>query len=171
MVKKSSSSGLRVALPLFTADGTFLAHYSDQGLAGLDFPKIGRVSSVTAKNISLQIRHWHRLTLAALKNVLAGRQAGQLPPLDWSGTTDFQQSVWREMLKLKPGQTRSYGEMAERIGRPRAVRAVGSACGANPFPVLVPCHRVLAANQQIGGFGGGLDWKRRLLAREGVVPA
>ena len=112
---------------------------------------------------------WHRLTVAALKNVLAGRAAGKLPPLDWSGATDFQQAVWRVMLKLAPGKTRSYGEVARLIGRPKAVRAVGSACGANPVPVLVPCHRVLAANHQIGGFGGGLEWKHRLLGREGVL--
>ena len=72
------------------------------------------------------------------------------------------------MLKLGPGETRSYGEIAEAIGKPKAVRAVGGACGANPIPVLVPCHRILAANQKIGGFSGGLKWKMKLLAREGV---
>ena len=72
------------------------------------------------------------------------------------------------MLKLGPGETKSYGEIAEAIGKPKAVRAVGGACGANPIPVLVPCHRVLAANRKIGGFSGGLEWKRRLLEREGV---
>jgi O-6-methylguanine DNA methyltransferase len=107
-----------------------------------------------------------------LKNILAGRPAKTLPPLDWTGTTEFQQSVWREMLKLGPGKTKSYGEIAEAIGKPKAVRAVGGACGANPVPVLVPCHRILAANHPLGGFGGGLDWKRKLLAREGVkIPA
>lgn len=72
------------------------------------------------------------------------------------------------MLKLGPGETKSYGEIAEAIGKPKAVRAVGGACGANPIPVLVPCHRILAANKKIGGFSGGLEWKRRLLGREGV---
>lgn len=72
------------------------------------------------------------------------------------------------MLRIPPAQTRSYGEIARTIGKPKAVRAVGSACGANPIPVLVPCHRVLAANRKIGGFSGGLAWKRTLLAREGV---
>jgi O-6-methylguanine DNA methyltransferase len=115
------------------------------------------------------LRAWHQLTVAALQRVLAGRAAGKLPPLDWTGTTAFQQAVWREMLRLKPGQTRSYGELAKLIGRPLAVRAVGGACGANPIPVLVPCHRVLAANRKLGGFSGGLDWKRRLLTREGIV--
>ena len=72
------------------------------------------------------------------------------------------------MRQIRTGQTRSYGEIAKEIGRPKALRAVGGACGANPIPVFVPCHRVLAANQRIGGFSGGLDWKRKLLKREGV---
>lgn len=84
-----------------------------------------------------------------------------------SGTA-FQKSVWRAMQKISLGKTKSYGEIAAAIGRPKAVRAVGGACGANPVPVLVPCHRVLAANNKLGGFGGGLDWKRSLLKREGV---
>jgi O-6-methylguanine DNA methyltransferase len=175
-----------IALPIATADGEFIARYSATGLAGLNFPQplsrrsrgdeaqiptvFGELNRDSSRRLlQKEIRGWHRLTVAALKNILAGRTAGKLPPLDWSGTTQFQQAVWREMLRLKPGRTRSYGEIARLIGRPKAVRAVGGACGANPIPVLVPCHRVLAANRQLGGFGGGLDWKRRLLAREGVV--
>ena len=72
------------------------------------------------------------------------------------------------MQKIRVGQTQSYGEIARTIGKPKAVRAVGGACGANPIPVLIPCHRVLAANRKIGGFSSGLDWKRTLLKREGV---
>ena len=72
------------------------------------------------------------------------------------------------MRKISMGQTKSYGEIARAIGRPKAVRAVGGACGANPIPVLIPCHRVLAANGKIGGFSGGLDRKYDLLAREGI---
>jgi O-6-methylguanine DNA methyltransferase len=164
-----------VELPIATDDGVFLAHYSEIGLAELDFPNAdGLVTpkrsarTVNSKPVPLPILRWHRLTTAALKKVLAGRAAQKLPPLDWTGKTEFQQSVWRAMLKLAPGKTRSYGEIAEVVGNPRAVRAVGGACGANPIPVLVPCHRVLAANKKIGGFSSGLDWKRSLLAREGV---
>lgn len=102
-----------------------------------------------------------------MHRTLAGHTAGELPPLDWSGATEFQQRVWRALLGIPAGETRSYGEIARAIGNPKAVRAVGGACGANPVPVLVPCHRVLAANHKIGGFSSGLDWKRRLLAREG----
>ena len=68
------------------------------------------------------------------------------------------------------GKTQSYSEIAATIGKPKAARAVGSACGANPIPVLIPCHRVLAANKKLGGFSGGLNWKRALLKREGIAP-
>jgi O-6-methylguanine DNA methyltransferase len=161
-----------VELLVKTAEGEFLARYSESGLAELDFPKTGRadllVSQATRQRCPTKIRGWHKLTEAALKNVLAGRAAGKLPPLDWTGKTEFQKSVWQVLLKIAPGKTKSYGEIAAVIGKPKAVRAVGGACGANPIPVLVPCHRVLAANKKPGGFSGGLSWKRLLLAREGV---
>ena len=156
-----------IELPVATADGIFLAHYSDQGLAEIDWPtkKNIRVRSANPKT-SVQILRWHKLTSEALKFFLAGRAAKELPPLDWVGKTEFQKSVWREMLKIPAGETKSYGEIAAAIRNPKAVRAVGGACGANPIPVLVPCHRILAANKKIGGFSGGLKWKRDLLARE-----
>jgi len=159
-----------VELPITTSDGIFLAHYSGKGLAGLNFPskRSGRVLSANPK-APAQILRWHRTTTQALKAMLAGREPEDLPPLDWTGTTEFQQSVWGVMLALPTGKTKSYGEVAQAIGNPKAVRAVGGACGANPIPVLVPCHRILAANNKIGGFGSGLDWKRTLLAREGIL--
>jgi O-6-methylguanine DNA methyltransferase len=115
-----------------------------------------------------EVRQWHTLTEAALAQALGGRVPERLPPVDLSAGSDFQQRVWRALLEIGWGRTKSYGEVAAAIGQPKAVRAVGGACGANPVPVLVPCHRVLAAKQKIGGFSGGLDWKRALLAREGI---
>ncbi|HEY3931335.1 MAG TPA: methylated-DNA--[protein]-cysteine S-methyltransferase [Verrucomicrobiae bacterium] len=158
-----------VELPISTSDGIFLAHYSEKGLAEIDWPTVGRASLRAAKQngVPAKIKSWHRTTESALKKVLAGKKS-KLPPLDWTGKTDFQKSVWRQMLKISAGKTKSYGEIASAIGNPKAVRAVGGACGANPVPVLVPCHRVLAANKKLGGFSGGLDWKRSLLAREGI---
>jgi O-6-methylguanine DNA methyltransferase len=82
--------------------------------------------------------------------------------------TGFQRAVWREMKKIPRGQTRTYGEIAAAIGRPKAVRAVGTACGANPLPVFIPCHRVTAKNGP-GGFGRGLPWKILLLKSEGAL--
>jgi len=159
-----------VELPVTTADGIFLAHYSEKGLAGLNFPKVGlarRADRTPQSGVSTKIKSWHRTTEAALKKILAGKKS-KLPPLDWTSKTEFQKSVWRQMLKISAGETKSYGEIASAIGKPKAVRAVGGACGANPVPVLVPCHRVLAANKKLGGFSGGLDWKRKLLARENI---
>ncbi|MGA2870034.1 MAG: methylated-DNA--[protein]-cysteine S-methyltransferase [Verrucomicrobiota bacterium] len=167
---KNQTKSELIELPITTRDGEFMAHYSEQGLAGLNFPKAKAASSraVNAKQIPLKILQWHRTTTAALKKILAGLEPGELPPLDWAGTTDFQKSVWKAMLKIPLGKTKSYGEIAQAIGNPKAVRAVGGACGANPIPVLVPCHRVLAANNKIGGFSSGLGWKASLLEREGI---
>jgi O-6-methylguanine DNA methyltransferase len=80
--------------------------------------------------------------------------------------TPFQIAVWDEMKKIPRGQTRTYGDIAAAIGRPKAVRAVGTACGANPLPLFIPCHRVVAKNG-LGGFGSGLPWKKLLLELEG----
>ena len=82
--------------------------------------------------------------------------------------TDFQKAVWKEMQKIPRGQTRTYGEVAKAIGRPHAVRAVGTACGANPIPLFIPCHRIVAKNG-LGGFGSGLPWKILLLKTEGAL--
>jgi len=156
-----------VTLPIPTAAGGFLAHYSERGLIGLDFPRTGAKPAKEPETVPAEVGAWHRITASALKSILAGKEPAKLPPLAPDGTA-FQKSVWAALRAISLGNTRSYGEIAEAIGRPKAVRAVGSACGANPIPVLVPCHRVLAAGKKIGGFGGGLAWKRRLLSAEGV---
>jgi len=90
-------------------------------------------------------------------------------PLDIQGTA-FQRRVWEELRRIPAGETRTYGEVAAAIGNPRAVRAVGSACGKNPVPVVVPCHRVLPASGGVGNYGCGPERKRKLLAAEGVTP-
>jgi len=89
-------------------------------------------------------------------------------PLDLRGTP-FQETVWRALLEIPYGATRSYAEIARAVGNPSAVRAVGAANGANPVPLVVPCHRVIASGGKLGGYGGGLDLKRRLLAMEQSV--
>ncbi|WP_103535197.1 methylated-DNA--[protein]-cysteine S-methyltransferase [Streptomyces sp. SM11] len=86
-------------------------------------------------------------------------------PLDLHGTP-FQRSVWAELLKIPYGETRSYGELAEELGKPGASRAVGLANGKNPVGIIVPCHRVIGASGSLTGYGGGLDRKQRLLAFE-----
>ena len=86
-------------------------------------------------------------------------------PLEPEGTP-FQQDVWRMLMKIPYGKTWSYSDVARRIGRPDAVRAVGAANGANPMPIVIPCHRVIGMNGKLVGFGGGLETKKRLLALE-----
>jgi O-6-methylguanine DNA methyltransferase len=159
------------SISIKTQEGSFTAFFSERGLTRLDFPKqrgAEKLSTHRAAPDSPEQRRWQMLTAQALEHVLAGQRPRALPPLDWSGHTDFRQQVWRAMLQLGPGETKTYGQIAAELGRPLAARATGGACGANPIPVLVPCHRVLASNGRLGGFSGGLDWKRRLLAREGV---
>ncbi len=80
--------------------------------------------------------------------------------------TEFQLAVWRELEKIPYGTTLSYGELAARIGRPAAARAVGGANGRNPLPIVIPCHRVIAGDGSLGGYTGGVDIKRFLLALE-----
>lgn len=154
-------------LEIPTPDGVFVARYSTQGLCGLEFPQAHSRIKAAAPPPG-PVRRWHRLTTQALKSALAGKKPRRLPPLDLSAGTPFQQQVWRQLGSIPPGRTLSYSQVAGGIGRPKAARAVGGACGANPVPILVPCHRVLAAGGRLGGFSGGLHWKRCLLAREGV---
>ena len=83
--------------------------------------------------------------------------------------TPFQLEVWKELERIPYGKTISYGELAERIGKPNAVRAVGAANGANPLPIVIPCHRVIGADGSLTGYGGGLEKKEALLALEGAL--
>jgi methylated-DNA-[protein]-cysteine S-methyltransferase len=90
-------------------------------------------------------------------------------PLDWRLSHDFRRRVLRAINRIPYGQTRSYMQVAASAGNDRAVRAAGSACGSNPIPIVVPCHRVLRTGGGLGGYGGGLPMKRALLELEGAV--
>jgi AraC family transcriptional regulator of adaptative response/methylated-DNA-[protein]-cysteine methyltransferase len=100
--------------------------------------------------------------LAAIQEPLAAPDL----PIDVAGTA-FQEAVWRELRKIPAGETRSYAEIAAAIGAPKAVRAVGSANGDNHVCVLIPCHRVIRSDGSLGGYGGGIERKKKLLASEG----
>jgi methylated-DNA-[protein]-cysteine S-methyltransferase len=105
--------------------------------------------------------------IAQLDEYFAGRRRTFDLELDPRGT-EFQRRVWAELRRIPWGGTISYGELARRIGRPSASRAVGAANGRNPIPIVIPCHRVIGANGDLTGFGGGLPIKRKLLALEGT---
>ena len=100
-----------------------------------------------------------------LEEYFAGERKDFDLPLHLSGT-DFQVQVLQELRRIPYGETRSYGDIAKRIGRPNAMRAVGAANGRNPIPIIVPCHRVIGSSGDLTGFGGGLDTKEALLRLE-----
>lgn len=110
---------------------------------------------------------------AAIRDALEAYFAGDIAAVEglpWATAgTDFQQRVWTALAEIPAGTTTSYGVIAARIGSPKAVRAVGLANGANPIPIVVPCHRVIGANGTLTGYGGGLERKSWLLAHEGVT--
>jgi len=151
-----------------TPAGVFQARFTSRGLAGLAFPTGRRVASekTTATPLPARTERWRRAVQRALLAVLAGRPVAKPLPLDLSAGTPFQQQVWASLAEIPRGETRTYSQIAAAIGRPRAARAVGRACGANPILVLIPCHRVLAARGGLGGFSAGLKWKRFLLEGE-----
>jgi O-6-methylguanine DNA methyltransferase len=128
----------------FTPDGVTRIHLRPMPVAGTPVPEF--------------VRQLAR----ALRDYAAGAVVRFDVPLDLPGTP-FQRAVWRSLPAIPAGETRSYAWVAKRIGRPRAARAVGAACGANPVPILVPCHRVVRADGALGGFSAGAGWKRRLL--------
>jgi methylated-DNA-[protein]-cysteine S-methyltransferase len=105
-------------------------------------------------------------TETQLREYFAGTRTAFDLPLDFRGT-DFQKSVWAELLAIPFGETRSYGEIASKLGRPKASRAVGAANGRNPISIVAPCHRVIGSTGKLTGFAGGLDAKHYLLTLEG----
>ena len=113
---------------------------------------------------------WAKEAGRQLAEYFAGlRQKFDLPLEDLQGTP-FQQDVWKACREIPYGRVSSYGALARRIGRPGAARAVGQALGANPLPLLIPCHRVVTAQERLGGFSGGVRWKKKLLRLEDAAP-
>lgn len=141
--------------------------------------RVGPVSFATDGKVVTRVLLGERRSDATRPTPLdreAGRQlldyfAGRRREFDLPLSPDlprFTAAVLDAVARIPFGATRSYGDLAKAVGSPRAARAVGQAVGSNPLPLLIPCHRVLAAHGRIGGFGGGLDWKRFLLDLEGV---
>ncbi len=112
---------------------------------------------------------WVKKIIEKMTNHLEGKtQDFSLVPLEMDQLPDFRRKVYETALSIKPGKTATYGELAEMMGHPRAARAVGHALGKNPFPIVVPCHRVVAKGGKPGGFSayGGLETKAKLLDAE-----
>lgn len=111
-----------------------------------------------------------RQAVRELEEYFAGRRREFTVPVAPEGT-EFQLAVWAGLTRIPYGTTWSYAQLAQAIGRPQAVRAVGAANGANPIGIIIPCHRVIGSDGSLTGFGGGLPLKRRLLELEGALPA
>ncbi len=104
-----------------------------------------------------------------LDRYFSGQPVAWKTVLDISGGTDFQRLVWMYLRKIPYGHTVTYGQIGKELGKPGASRAIGAANGANPIPIVIPCHRVLAGAGKLGGYGGGLHIKQALLSLEGVL--
>ena len=148
---------------LDTPIGRLLLAADDAGLRYVEFERIDQ-----GERISPSWRRGRR-HLDAVVGQLEAYFAGELHAFDLplaAEGTDFRKAVWDALVRIPYGETISYGELARRIGDPSASRAVGAANGANPLPIIVPCHRVIGANGKLTGFGGGLPVKQWLLEHE-----
>lgn len=138
------------------------------GLSGLRFGRPGAPAPDEPSLLPGQDHPTLRPTSRLLARQLAGEAVDWSPvPMDLQQGTDFQQAVWQELRRIPHGSVVSYGDIARRLGR-GSPRAVGQAVGANPIPVVIPCHRVVTEDRRLGGFSGGLERKVRLLASEGI---
>jgi methylated-DNA-[protein]-cysteine S-methyltransferase len=154
--------------------GPLLAAATPRGLVKLGYPNVpadeqlaGLASRISPRVIEAPARLDE--VRRELDEYFAGTRRSFDLAIDWSLTAGFVRKVLRRTARIPFGETRSYGEVAASAGSPRAFRAAGSALGANPIPIVVPCHRVLRSGGALGGYGGGLDLKRRLLEIEGVL--
>ena len=148
--------------------GPMLAAASATGLAGLWFDDQRHFPDVALAWPDAPHHPVLVQTLRQLGEYFAGTRITFDLPLDLQGGTAFQQAVWQALLAIPPGSTTSYGRLSAAIGKPAAVRAVGSAVGRNPVGIIVPCHRVLGTDGSLTGYAGGLHRKAALLELEGV---
>ncbi|MFO8034992.1 MAG: methylated-DNA--[protein]-cysteine S-methyltransferase [Candidatus Bipolaricaulota bacterium] len=146
-----------------TTWGTFVAGWEGEKLTRLLFPNGATAGGVPA---------WGGLSrspslASQLEAYFLGTRREFTVCLHLRGTP-FQLQVWQELMRVPFGRVVTYGELARRVGRPNGARATGGAIGANPIPIIIPCHRVIGAGGRLGGFGAGLRWKRLLLTLEGM---
>ena len=147
--------------------GPLLIGVSDTALVALEFDR-GLPKKIAGQDVQWQeFKTRTRGVCQQLQEYFSGKRRNFDLALDLRGT-DFQKRCWNELLRIPYGETRSYAEIARAVGSPRSFRAVGQANHYNPIAIIVPCHRVLAAGQYLGGYGGGLPVKAYLLRLEGA---
>jgi methylated-DNA-[protein]-cysteine S-methyltransferase len=152
---------------LDTPIGKLLVAGDEQGVHRITFPTKGKPGEAALPEAGWteSVRGPVKEAVRQLKEYFAGRRTEFDLPLAPDGT-GFQKSVWRHLRDIPYGETISYGELARRLGNPKASRAVGAANGSNPLPIVIPCHRVIGSNGKMTGFGGGIPVKEALLALE-----
>ena len=143
---------------------------SQAGLLAVTLPQPSRQQAVDslgaqAKQASFSPESFTDLE-QRFQQYYSGKKTIFVDKLDFSGATPFQKQVWEAVRLIPYGETRSYGWVAQQIGKSKAARAVGQALGKNPFLIVVPCHRVISGDGSLGGFGGGLEMKEKLLKLE-----
>lgn len=154
-----------------TPVGPLVMAATDQGLLMIEFGGDGSKLDEIAQRVSPRIVELPRKlddVRRQLDEYFAGRRHDFELELDWRLSRGFRRAVLDQLVRVPYGHITSYGELAEQAGSPKAVRAVGSAMATNPIPIVVPCHRCLRRDGTLGGYGGGLDTKRWLLALEGA---
>jgi len=168
--RKTNSSEKLYYIICETCAGWVGAVSSDKGCLLTTFPQSTEELAKLALGDSISQASYAPKHFKVLMEELQAYYRGENPifsaALDLSQATTFEKTVWRATKSIPHGQTRSYSWVANQIGKPQAARAVGQALGRNPFPILIPCHRVLAKNGGLGGFGGGLKMKKYLLKLE-----
>ena len=146
-----------------------------KGIGAVVLPKASRqavlseLQAASAAPLDARVSPRLREAQAQLIGYLAGTRQSFDVPLDFSRGTNFQQKVWRILRGISYGRLRSYQWVAVRVGGRQYARAVGNAVGANPMPIVIPCHRIVAQDASLGGFSGGLPTKRKLLTLEGTL--
>lgn len=153
--------------------GEILATRTDKGLNFIAFPRSRwqRFLAALRKDKNVDLRKDERKFSSmrkVLKSYFLGKRVSFRERLDLTGATAFQKRAWKAINKIPPGQTKSYGWLARQVGGKNKARAAGAACGANPVPIILPCHRVIREDGSLGGYGAGLSLKRKLLKIEGV---
>ena len=148
---------------LRTPVGVLRVTASERGVTAIE--RVSRASVVSRAKVSPRAARHADTAVRQLREYFAGTRRKFTVPLHLEGT-EFQQQAWAAMCGIRYGDTLSYAQQAKAIGKPKAVRAIGSANGANPVPIIVPCHRVIASDGSLGGYALGLTMKRYLLALE-----
>jgi methylated-DNA-[protein]-cysteine S-methyltransferase len=169
-IQRKNAPSTSVRVELRTPVGTLGLEGDEEALTGIELPQGRRRGRSSGTSVSAKgtVPEGLARALEQLDEYFEGRRTEFDLKVELLGTP-FQRDVWMTLSEIPYGKTVSYGELAAMVGRPTAFRAVGQANGSNPIPIVLPCHRVLAAGGRIGGYGGGLELKRHLLSLEGAA--